>query len=118
MGSSCANKKFAKTFLLVAGISLLLFWAAYGLYLVTAPAPSLLFFASPPPQPDWQILLNKFSRIALGALSIPAYAMFFFVNGNSRLVLVLLSLLSSTLWGLYLGLPIYGIRRRLQKQAA
>jgi hypothetical protein len=111
-------KKFAKTFFIATGVSFLLFWITWGLLVVVLPPISLwqLFGFAPLPQPSfWQSLF----MLLLEVLGMPMSLMMSVSNhGPSMVVIVLLSLANSVVWGLCIGFTIYAIKRKLLSHAA
>src|SRR5664279_5438881 len=111
-------KQFAKTFCIVSGVSLLLFWVAWGLLMAVLPSISLWqffgFTPSPPPS-FWQ----SFSMLLFEVLSMHMSFMYEVVgHDGSRFVFALLSLANSVVWGLCIGFPIYAVKRRYFTHAA
>jgi hypothetical protein len=111
-------KKFAKTFYITTGISLLLFWITWGLLMMVLPPISLwqfFGFMPLPPQSFWQ----SFFMLAFGVVSIPeSFILEVFHNDGSRFVFALFSLANSVVWGFCIGFPVYAIKRRLSTRAA
>jgi hypothetical protein len=108
-------KKFAKTFCIVSGVSLVLFWIAWGMLMAVLPPVSLSQAFGLTPPSFWQ----SFFLVLLEVLGIPASLMMSFSNQNpSTFVVILLSLANSVVWGLCIGFPIYAIRRKFFTHAA
>jgi hypothetical protein len=110
--------KFAKTFFIVSGTSLLVFWVIWGLLMAVLPPISLwqFFGFTPAPPPSfWQSFLMS----AFVVVSMPASLMYEVVgHDSSRFVFALLSLANSAIWGLCIGFPIYAVKRRYFTHAA
>ena len=111
-------KKFANIFCIVAVVSLVMFWVAERLFVVTAQPLTLgqLFLGIPSPPPSLWHSIVTWSFIVLSApmslmLSVSDHAI-------STPVYVLLSLANSIVWGLCLGLPIYIIKQKTWSHAA
>jgi hypothetical protein len=118
LGGSKRMKKFTKTFFIVAGTSLLLFWISWALLMVALPTISAwqFFGFTPTPPPSF---FQRFAMFVFEVLSMPMSIMYEVVHhDSSRLLFGLLSLANSVAWGLCAGFPIYAIKRRFFTHAA
>jgi hypothetical protein len=111
-------KGFARTFVIVASTSFVLFWISWVLLMLALPPISAwqFFGFAPSPAPTfWQ----SFAMLAFEVLSAPMSLIYEVVHHDgSRFLFGVLSLANSIVWGLCVGIPIYVVRRRFATSAA